>query len=774
MAEEKGKKGNDDKLPSHFFCPITHDVMKEPVRDKEGNCFEKAAIEEWLKKEGTSPLTRTKMSVKDLTQAEDLKKEIAERTKGMDLAALSALEIRSDGPLEPLKLDVRTMPVAATPLSDLLVDSSGDGMVDVVLHARVTPPNGRRTPLDVCCVVDVSGSMQSAATVKNDTGNLEDYGLSILDVVKHAVKTIIRSLSVRDRFALVTFSSNAKVVFELGTMNEGGKKRAEHVLEGLTPSGSTNLWDGLFNGMELLRKRDEQDRLGSCLLLTDGMPNIEPPRGHIPTLQRYKDKHQFLSCAINTFGFGYSIDSVLLSDIAVEGNGTYSFIPDSGFVGTAFVNSTSNLLCTYGSKLRLLLECEDGVEVRKTYAVERPAVLGGYLHDITNWGVSVDIGTIRYGQTRDAVVILRIPEGLLKEGKAVGFATLKYETHNGKEEKVSMDVKSHCDYDEAAESEAIRLLAVELMEKACKLPNFEKLGHRQAFSELVKKTNAHKTVEATQALMKDMDGQVVEALSRADWFKKWGRHYLPSLRLSHQQQLCSNFKDPGLQVYGGNLFHDVQDQLDALFLSLPAPKPSRPKAVSSAGSGRPAKKVSMSTYYSSRQPCFDGRCRVQMADGTTKPLAEVQRGDVVCTSTAGGREHTTTVRCMVRTACPDKRAKLVQLGDLLVTEFHPIRIEGTWHFPVDLAPARERECEAVYSFVLEDQHVMVIEDVECVGLGHGIPASVDPVVAHPYLGTQRIIDDLAQQPGWEEGLIRFHAKPLLYDPSTELICGLSQ
>jgi hypothetical protein len=37
---------------------------------------------------------------------------------------------------------------------------------------------------------------------------------------------------------------------------------------------------------------------------------------------------------INTFGFEYRLDTKVLVDIARKGNGAFSFIPDSGFVGT--------------------------------------------------------------------------------------------------------------------------------------------------------------------------------------------------------------------------------------------------------------------------------------------------------------------------------------------------------------------------------------------------------------------------------------------------------
>mmetsp|Transcript_76280 Transcript_76280/g.131995 ORF Transcript_76280/g.131995 Transcript_76280/m.131995 type:complete len:92 (-) Transcript_76280:67-342(-) len=71
-----------------------------------------------------------------------------------------------------------------------------------------------------------------------------------------------------------------------------------------------------------------------------------------------------------------------------------------------------------------------------------------------------------------------------------------------------------------------------------------------------------------------MCGQCTEALSRRDWFSKWGVHYLPSIMFAHRLQQCNNFKDPGVQCYGGKLFQEIRDHADDVFNNLPAPKPS--------------------------------------------------------------------------------------------------------------------------------------------------------------------------------------------------------
>ena len=74
-----------------------------------------------------------------------------------------------------------------------------------------------------------------------------------------------------------------------------------------------------------------------------------------------------------------------------------------------------------------------------------------------------------------------------------------------------------------------------------------------------------------RALIKDITGQITEAVSKDEYYTKWGQHYLPSLAGAHLLQLCYNFKDPGVQHYGGELFSTLRDSMDELFNKLPPP-----------------------------------------------------------------------------------------------------------------------------------------------------------------------------------------------------------
>ena len=52
--------------PQAFVCPITCDLMSEPVVASDGNSYEAAAIERWLENHTSSPLSNVELSPKQL------------------------------------------------------------------------------------------------------------------------------------------------------------------------------------------------------------------------------------------------------------------------------------------------------------------------------------------------------------------------------------------------------------------------------------------------------------------------------------------------------------------------------------------------------------------------------------------------------------------------------------------------------------------------------------------------------------------------------------
>jgi len=212
---------------------------------------------------------------------------------------------------------------------------------------------------------------------------------------------------------------------------------------------------------------------------------------------------------------------------------------------------------------------------------------------------------------------------------------------------------------------------------------------------------------------------------------------------------------------------DVRDVADDIFLKLPPPKPS--KSVSNFRGGTVSAPQNMSMFYNVGGGCFDGECKVSMADGSQKALNQVVQGDCVMTPTG-----VANVICSVKTFCRGGKAELVELsgpdGALLATPWHPVRVAGEWRFPSQLANATLRTCPAVYNLVLGGNHPsMLVSGVECSVLGHGLK---DPVVAHEFFGTSAIIEALRRMPGWQTGVVELIPEQYVRDPATGRVCAL--
>ena len=65
--ERNAQMDDDLAIPSEYVCPLTLEVMVDPVVSKYGKSFERSAILSWLANgHGTCPLTRQPMKLSDL------------------------------------------------------------------------------------------------------------------------------------------------------------------------------------------------------------------------------------------------------------------------------------------------------------------------------------------------------------------------------------------------------------------------------------------------------------------------------------------------------------------------------------------------------------------------------------------------------------------------------------------------------------------------------------------------------------------------------------
>jgi Mg-chelatase subunit ChlD len=623
-----------------------------------------------------------------------------------------------------------------------------------VLVTVAPPPGQRRTPVDICCVIDISGSMDSIAEMKDADGGVETHGLSLLDVVKHAVRTICHSLQENDRLSIVTFSDKARTDMGLKYMaDDKAKQEVFTILDNMHTEGCTNIWGGLEAGLNVLKKGTKSSRNSCVLLLTDGQPTEHDAPTMLQRFTQYKDKNQ-IPCVVSTFGFGYAIDTSLLATTAIQGNGMFSFIPDCSFVGTTFVNAVSNVLATMGTDVSISFEPQNGASI--------VGVLGNHLSVESSWGTMVTLPSIQYGQHLDLVVKMKVPASLPKDTPYVDV-TLKFNHWKFGPSSYTAQGQVSEEVDHEVQVQRRRLTLVKSLQSLVSSP-----GKADVVAALIADLKEG-TDPREKAMFEDVAGQVREAIME-QYYNRWGKHYLPSLSRAHQLQQSNNFKDPGIQCYGGELFNKLRDEVDEIFSKLPPPKPSHRRGGGGGGGGGAPANFSMANYNTPTGGCFAGSGLVLMANGTYKRVSEIKKGDMVATL---NNQHA-EVLCVMKIHCEKNQADLVEIeGGLLITPFHPIKIGDRWQFPCAVSEPAVRYARYVYNFVLKDggEHAMIVNGVTCVTLAHHYD---EEVVRHSYFGSQKVLEDLRCMYGFERGLVEVRSDCFVRDAQTGLICAIAK
>jgi hypothetical protein len=370
------------------------------------------------------------------------------------------------------------------------------------------------------------------------------------------------------------------------------------------------------------------------------------------------------------------------------GGGSFGFIPDYSMVGTVFVNWCATVLATASQNLTIDL----GTVILHT-------------------------GLIQYGQSRDFVMPMSQKPDDAEEGVIDEFAIARYELLAALRICIGTD-----------RANAGRNQFTALYEKY-------RLSTNPKVKELIKDIKPPG---------EDDEGQV--HMAPKYWFT-WGKHYLRAYLKAQETQTCMNFRDPGLQIYGGPMFHEHQETGNTFFCDLPPLEPTGQSYISPAAAATiaAAGPVSMaSTFLNAGSGCFAPHCQVLMADGKKKAIDSIKKGDLVWTS-----DGPASVLLHVTLGSYNNIRQMCRIGNLLITPWHPVHDSSRWIFPEDIVPSEECTMPTVYNLVLSHGNIINVEDILSVTLGHEY---TEDVLKHEFFGSRkRILEALSKQPGFEEG-----------------------
>ena len=314
---------------------------------------------------------------------------------------------------------LQTLTLSVTPSNDSIGFLSEQKTAKVCVHMKACDlpedDGTKRPPVDIISTLDISGSMAGEKLAN----------------CKRTLLMMMRHLTSKDRFGLVTYGDAANVVIPACYMTEDNKERALQKIKAIRTVGCTNLSGGLFLSLQEMKLIEKPNPVRSIFLLTDGMANvgITDTSGLIgivksfneipaPTKEVHKMNIEEGTASMDTkpktiaftnespislfcFGYGANHNSDMLQKISDEApGGAYYFVENDSDVTSAFGDAMGGILSVVAQSTVVTLSvppqaAAKGVQILDVYHKEQ------IKRD--NGSFTVNIGDFYAEETRDIV-----------------------------------------------------------------------------------------------------------------------------------------------------------------------------------------------------------------------------------------------------------------------------------------------------------------------------------------------------------------------------------
>jgi Ca-activated chloride channel homolog len=273
-----------------------------------------------LRTESFCPLPVSSVSVKVTLKGEQALRTIYSPTHKVEIIrkgeneAVIGIELRDARPSQDFELFYGHADgsVSANVMSYREGDEAGYFLA--LLTPKVKLSDNEILPKDVIVVLDTSGSM-------DDDGKI--------DQARKALKFLVNKLNDKDRFALVTFSTEARKLHDkLVPADKDAREDAIARIEKLTATGGTNMEQALRYAYEIAAAGVEEGRAARpcyVILLSDGIPTMGEITD-VKALAKLAREKRGEHVRMFPFGVGNDVNTWLLDTLAEEGRGQREYV----------------------------------------------------------------------------------------------------------------------------------------------------------------------------------------------------------------------------------------------------------------------------------------------------------------------------------------------------------------------------------------------------------------------------------------------------------------
>jgi Ca-activated chloride channel family protein len=269
--------------------------------------------------------------------------------------------------------------------------------------------SGPRTALNLCLVIDRSGSMEGAP----------------LEYAKQACNHVVDLMGPDDVLSIVVFDETAQVVMAPQRVTD--RQRVKDGVAQLAPGYTTNLYDGMSLARQQLAQFGEQRRATRMVVLSDGDPTAGIK--DFPSLVTLAGELRSAGVTATFLGFGPDYNEELLAAMAKRAGGNYYYITEPYTIPEVFRVEIDKLASLAATRISLTLRLSRWVELRGLSGVDA-------LPDGREF--TIDLPDLESGATMQQLVDLEFPNHPVGHYRVAG-GRLSYSGPGGAEQSVEVE-----------------------------------------------------------------------------------------------------------------------------------------------------------------------------------------------------------------------------------------------------------------------------------------------------------------------------------------------
>ena len=206
-----------------------------------------------------------------------------------------------------------------------------------------------RTPLNLCLVIDRSGSMEGAP----------------LEYAKQACAFVVDMLTSNDVLSIVTFEETVDVL--MAPQRVTNKQLIKDGIARLMVGNTTNLYDGLALAAQQVTSLADPGRATRIVVLSDGDPTAGIKDFSALVAHAGEIKAKGITCTF--LGFGPDYNEELLASMAKRAGGNYYYIPRPEMIPEVFRLELEKLMTVVARNLSLNVKVARWVAMRSPQTI---------------------------------------------------------------------------------------------------------------------------------------------------------------------------------------------------------------------------------------------------------------------------------------------------------------------------------------------------------------------------------------------------------------------